>query len=89
MRDAINASGETPMPQLSDLFARESEPLSTEEFWNLCQRRDEYVRNYHKYWKSTSKLTRSGRNVDGVILPVAAHAAAPEGLFKHYGASIH
>lgn len=26
--------------------------------------------------------------MDGVILPVAAHTAVPEGLFKHYGKHI-
>ncbi|KAF3050076.1 Acetamidase [Didymella keratinophila] len=84
VKDAVNASGEPHVSQLAELFSKQVDALSTLDFWELCRRRDKYVEDYHKYWKSTSKLTKSERVVDGVILPVAAHTAVPEGLFKHY-----
>lgn len=86
VRSAINASHEPPIPQLADLFnSGDLEPSPTSEFWRLCQIREDFRAQYHQYWKSTREVTRCRRAVDGVILPVAAHAAPPEGMFKYHG----
>ncbi|KAK3064060.1 hypothetical protein LTS18_010431 [Coniosporium uncinatum] len=85
IRDAVNASGEPPIPQLADLFSdSDIDSSSTTEFWKLCSLREQFRSRYHAYWKSTSDLTACKRPVDGVIMPVAAHAAPPEGSFKYY-----
>lgn len=87
VRAAVEASGEPPIHQLADLFkGPEGKPLSTSQFWDLCTRREQFQRQYHDYWRSTRELTVSKRAVDGVIMPVAPHTAAPEGSFKYYGA---
>lgn len=85
IREAVNASGEPPIPQLADLFASNTEAASTSEFWRLSQLREEFRISYHAYWKSTRGRTDCKRAVDGVIMPIAAHAAPPEGTFKYYG----
>ena len=86
VRAAVEASGEPPIHQLADLFkGAESKSLPTSQFWDLCAWREQFQRQYHDYWRSTRKLTASKRAVDGVIMPVAPHTAAPEGSFKYYG----
>ena len=86
IRKAVRASGEPPIPQIASLFSgTESTSCSTAEFWSLCQSREKFRQEYQEYWDSTKDLTLSGRPVDGVILPVAPHAAPPEGNFKYYG----
>lgn len=89
VRAAIDASGEPPIPQLREWYYQESEqqqqPSSSTEFWQLCQMRDEYRAKYHRYWADSRMRTRSGRCVDGVILPVAPSAAVEEGRFEYYG----
>ena len=64
------------------------EASSAAEFWALCQQRDEYRSEYLRYWNSTKNLTKTGRPVDGVILPVAPSAAVAENHFTYYGASL-
>ncbi|KAL1591791.1 hypothetical protein SLS59_010084 [Nothophoma quercina] len=56
-------------------------------FWDLCAWRKQFQRQYHDYWRSTRELTASKRAVDGVIMPIAPHTAAPEGSFKYYAYS--
>jgi hypothetical protein len=62
-----------------------TESSSAVEFWELCRRRDEFRKEYMKYWNSTRDKTESKRPVDGVILPVAPSAAVEEGLFSYFG----
>lgn len=88
IREAVDASGEPPIPQLADLYDSNADPAPTSEFWKLSQLRENFRTEYHEYWKSTRRLTACKRAVDGVILPIAAHAAAPEGSFKYYGLPI-
>ncbi len=72
MRDAITESGEPPIEQLRAWFeGQDTEPSTTTDFWALCQQREKYRAEYHKYWNSTKGMTRSKRPVDAVILPVA------------------
>ncbi|KAF2761032.1 amidase [Pseudovirgaria hyperparasitica] len=87
IREAVNASGETPIPQIEDLFNTASDPSPTSDFWELCEQRERFRTAYHRYWKSTQNLTASRRPVDGVILPTAAHAAAPEQSFTYFAYS--
>ncbi|KAF2115703.1 amidase [Lophiotrema nucula] len=88
VRSAVEASGEPPIPQLLELFnGSNSEPLPTSEFWKLCEWRERFQQQYHDYWKSMRGHTASKRMVDGVILPVAPHAAPPEACFKYYAYS--
>lgn len=63
------------------------EPISTADFWDLCQERNEYRALYAKYWADRDGQTRSGRGIDGVILPVAPTTAVREGEFHYFGFS--
>lgn len=81
---AIEASGEPPVAQMRTLFDQPSVPSSsTAEFWDLCQRREDYRKAYADYWTKMGSCSASGRPVDGVILPVAPTSAARAGEF-HY-----
>ena len=56
---------------------------STAEFWDLCQRREDYKRAYADYWTKMNNCSISGRPVDGVILPVAPTSAVRAGEFYY------
>ena len=85
VRNAIDASGEPPASQLRGWYDNDDvEPSSSEDFWNLCDRRDRYRKQYIDYWNSTREKTLSKRSVDGVIMPVAPTAAVEEGTFSYY-----
>lgn len=60
-------------------FAEQVPVLSTLEFWELCQQRYKHSGEYHTI--SASQPTK-GRTVDGAVLPVNAHAAVAERMFK-------
>ncbi|MCJ1436725.1 hypothetical protein MMC27_006107 [Xylographa pallens] len=88
VRQAIDASGEPPLPQLLTWYRDiESQPASSLDFWDLCRRRDEYRAAYNEYWASTQARSAFKRPIDGVILPVAPSAATEEGLFSYYAYS--
>jgi len=82
--EAIKASGEPPIAQIRTLFDQPNVTSnSTAEFWDLCQRREEYKQAYAAYWAQMGGCSASGRAVDGVVLPVAPTSAARAGEF-HY-----
>ncbi len=86
VRDALELSGEPPVPQLATWFYQQDNgPLPTTEFWALCQKRATYRSEYQEYWNSTKEKTLSKRPVDGVILPIAADAAAQENSLTYFG----
>ncbi|KAH7109600.1 amidase signature domain-containing protein [Dendryphion nanum] len=88
VRAAVQASGEPPIHQIADLFnSNQSTSLPTSEFWKLCSWREQFQKQYHEDWKLTRERTVCKRAVDGIILPVAPHAATPEGCFKYYAYS--
>ena len=86
VRNALKLSGEPPVTQLATWFYQQDNgPLPTTEFWKLCQKRSTYLSDYQQYWNSTKENTLSKRPVDGVILPVAADAAAQENSLSYFG----
>ncbi|KAL2048092.1 hypothetical protein N7G274_000003 [Stereocaulon virgatum] len=88
VRRAIDSSGEPPVSQLRGWYDNDDvEPSSSEDFWDLCDRRDRYRVEYNKYWISTREKNISKRQVDGVIMPVAPTAAVEEGTFTYYNYS--
>lgn len=56
---------------------------SAADFWEMCQRRDDYRHAYADYWAQMDSCTASGRPIDGIIMPVAATSAAREGEFSY------
>ena len=88
VRNAIDASGEPPVSQLRGWYDNDTaEPSSSADFWNLCDRRDQYRAEYNNYWASTREKNIFKRPVDGVIMPVAPTAAVEEGAFTYYSMS--
>ncbi|KZV61548.1 amidase [Peniophora sp. CONT] len=70
MFKAHASSGEPPNQLVKDNFGEApSKKLSATEFFALNERRYQYQQTYAKYWNDSSKLTKSGRPVDFIILP--------------------
>ncbi|KAI7288651.1 amidase [Hortaea werneckii] len=82
---AIKASGEPPVSSMLALYDQENVTCSSAaDFWEMCQKRDDYRQAYANYWAQMDSCTASGRPVDGIIImPVAATSAAREGEFSY------
>lgn len=87
IRKHICDSGEPPVDQLKDWFfeSEYGQSLPTHEYWALCKARTDYMTSYHSYWKATENLTEDHLPVDGVIMPVTAHAACYETEMNYFG----
>ncbi|KAH8427786.1 putative general amidase GmdA [Aspergillus melleus] len=60
---------------------------SASEIAALNVKKREYQKQYMDYWNSTAQLTGTGRPVDGLICPVAPHAAVLPCKYDHVGYS--
>lgn len=88
IRQALDASGEPPVAQMRPLYEQQQgENITTSEFWQLCLARDQYRQEYARYWQHMDNQTASGRRVDGVIQPVAAHMPGRQGDYQYYAYS--
>lgn len=85
IRSAIDASGETPIPQLQQFYNEPISESSIGEFWELCRERDRYRFEYAQYWSQAGFRTKSGRPVDGVIMPVTPSTAVRDNEFSYFG----
>ncbi|KAH7032180.1 hypothetical protein B0J12DRAFT_703976 [Macrophomina phaseolina] len=90
VRPPIDVSGDPPISEVREWYYGEDEqepsmPSSSTNFWCLCKPRDEHGAEHHRYWESTKARTRSGRPVDGVIMPIAPSACVEERAFGYYG----
>lgn len=55
------------------------EHISVFELWETHKRRSALRKEYLDYWKSSIKLTGTGRPVDAIISPCAFYVAHPHG----------
>lgn len=82
----MDASGEPVIQQLKGWYDQtDIEPISTEEFWKLCQDLQDFRARYARYWQTVSSTTHSGRPIDGAILPVSPSIALRECEFRYFG----
>ena len=58
------------------------EGISAYELWQVQKRKLGLRQEYLDHWNSTVTLTGTGRPVDAIISPMAAHVAAPHGNYK-------
>lgn len=91
IRKNIASSGEPPVQQLKKWFveAQGAASLPLSEYWALCKARSDFVAEYLAYWQASAKRTACGKPVDGVIMPVTAHAACFENDLNYFGRCIH
>lgn len=87
IRQHIQEGREPPVTQLKSWFdeSEASPGLSAYEYWGLRKSQNDYIRAYRRFWQQTSQSTVTGRPVDGVIMPVTAHAACFENDLKYFG----
>lgn len=86
IRKHIQLSGEPPVQQLEKWFfdTDDVHSLSIDEYWALCKSRTDYIASYQSYWKATANISSQGFPVDGVIMPVTAHAACFENELDYF-----
>lgn len=85
-REQIKVSGEPPVPMLKDWYFNDpTPPLPLPDYLGLLRSQELYQADYQRYWKSTSTSISSRIPVDGVILPVCAHAACAENTLTYFG----
>ncbi|KAF4151134.1 hypothetical protein CNMCM6069_004487 [Aspergillus lentulus] len=78
-------SGEEPAPQI--IVDTKLTHKTALEVAALNVKKREYQKLYMEYWNSTAALTGTGRPVDGLICPCAAHAAVIPQKYRHVGYS--
>ena len=76
------------MPELALFYGTvpNSIPTSTVTAqWGVQVRKRAYQERYASYWQSTASLTRSGRAVDAVLMPLAPSASVEPGKGRYLG----
>ncbi|KAJ5278838.1 hypothetical protein N7478_004210 [Penicillium angulare] len=76
----LGLSGEPQAPQV--IVKQGGNELSASKIAALNVSKRDYQKEYMDYWNSTARLTGTGRPIDGVLLPVAPHAAAIPNHYK-------
>jgi len=56
--------------------------ISAYQLWQLQKQKRTMREEYLDHWEKTVEMTGTGRPVDAIITPVAAHTAPPHGLNK-------
>lgn len=82
LKHHFGLSGESKAVQV---IVDESNPISISELAALNVAKREYQKQYMDYWNSTAELTGTGRPVDGLICPLAPHAAVIPTQFNYVG----
>ena len=62
-----------------------SKELGVSKLWELHAERTSLQKQYLDRWNDTAKKTRSGKPIDGIILPVTPYPTAENGKFKYVG----
>ncbi|KAL7786732.1 acetamidase [Trichoderma ceciliae] len=91
IHDALSASGETPIPELSAVYGEaygHLPPKTVNDLWAVQRRKYEFQSKYLAYWESTAAQTSTGAPVDALICPVAPTVGFErgKGLYPGYTA---
>ncbi|GAA6005997.1 hypothetical protein JCM10207_007301 [Rhodosporidiobolus poonsookiae] len=69
------------------LKGQEMPHLSTYDFWQLCLKRRNWIREQLRAWEATEQITGTGRPIDAIIAPAAAYPSFRHGdqqdIFYH------
>lgn len=76
MRRAVVSSGEPFIPHVERLINR-GPPISVYEYWQLNKCKWACQKAYLDKWNASTALTKSGRVVDLLLMPVMPHVAVP------------
>ncbi|KAJ0419392.1 amidase signature domain-containing protein [Aspergillus carlsbadensis] len=79
----FDLSGEGPAPQV--IVGSNLPQKTAMEIAQVNVAKREYQKLYMDYWNSTAELTGTGRPVDAVLCPAAAHAAVIPTQYVHVG----
>lgn len=79
----FDLSGETPPSQV--IVGQNGTESVASEIAALNVAKRDYQKQYMDYWNSTANETGTGRPVDGVLCPLAPHAAVIPNQYKYVG----
>ncbi|GMG48298.1 unnamed protein product [Aspergillus oryzae var. brunneus] len=79
----INASGEPAIPNIKDLMNPNLPKADLNEVWDAQLQKWRYQCEYLDKWREWEE--RTGKELDAIIAPVAATAAARHNQFRYYG----
>ncbi|KAJ6028561.1 hypothetical protein N7540_004137 [Penicillium herquei] len=83
IRYHFGLSGETKAEQV--IVAENGPEITASAIAALNIAKREYQKQYMDYWNSTADLTGTGRPVDGLLCPLAPHAAVIPGQYGNVG----
>lgn len=83
IRADLSASGEPPIPNVSDFANTTDPPLSLNELWDVNIQRWTYQCEYLEQFRIMEE--KLGREIDAIVAPVAATAAVRHDQFMYYG----
>ncbi|KAH8172511.1 amidase domain-containing protein [Sarocladium implicatum] len=81
IRRDVAAGGEPMLPYVKAMLDR-SPAISVYEYWQLHRRRLSCQKNYLDRWETT-RAPGSGRKIDVLLSPVAAHSAVPHNTVRY------
>lgn len=74
VHDLIDETGEPLIEEVAAIYGAQRgdrEPLSVEELYSQVLEFKQYCKDYEQAWNETAKHTRSGRMIDGVLMPTS------------------
>ncbi|KAF2713965.1 amidase [Pleomassaria siparia CBS 279.74] len=86
VRAALGLSGEPPVEQVA-FYANLDKEFTASEIAATNVKIRQLKKEYMDYWNNTAKVSKTGRPVDAVIMPLAPFPAARPGRYGYYGYS--
>lgn len=82
VKRVLAEGGEPPIPNFAVLMGTDVKPATVNETWDVQLEKYNYQREHMEYWNRQN--TEHGR-IDGIIMPVAPHAAVTHNDYSYYG----
>lgn len=76
------ATGETIFPYMKPYES--AVDISVSQLWKLHAERTKLIKKYLDRWMATAEVTKNGKPIDAIIMPVTPFAGNPNGKFHNY-----
>ena len=86
IHDALDLSGEPPIPQIQSLYGKRGDQMNASEIAKTNVRKRNAQKSYLEFWNR--KETELGCNVDAIISPVAPWSANRPEKYIYFGYTI-
>ncbi|KAK6458184.1 Acetamidase [Scheffersomyces xylosifermentans] len=82
VKQETEATGESIFPYMKPYENAVDIPVS--ELWKLQAERTHLIKKYLDRWNATAAITKNGKPIDAIIMPVTPFAGNPNGKFHDY-----